>query len=144
VVNIAPLTGQPCTQQYAVRQGDTCSAIAYYMDNVPDFSAKWMYPWTYGYIGGNLGTISKLPFLNRDVPIISGYSKPYGTTNLLALNPTLNCSSLMLSQLVCISGSTSSITYSTLPCGLDVCDGGGDSCASIKTAFRLNDTYFRQ
>lgn len=143
-MNIAPATGQPCTQQYAIRAGDTCNAIAYYMDNVPDFTGKWMYPWTYGYIDGNLGTLSKLPFLNGDVPTISGYNKPYNTANLLALNPTLNCSSLLLSQQVCISSTTSAINVATYSCGLTTTTVAGDTCASIKTAYKLNDTYFRQ
>lgn len=141
MVNIAPASGTACNQLYAVRAGDTCAEIAYYMDNVRNFQS-WLSPAWYGYSDGG-STSQAIPTLSNNVPTLK-YSGSWNLTLLLTLNPTLDCSNLLLSQPVCVSAASSIVNTPAPVCGLTYITNRGDTCSSVRTLYQLSDATFRQ
>lgn len=142
VLTIAPASGVACNQLYAVRAGDTCAGIAYYMDTQKNF-LSWLSPSWYGYSDSSGYGKGGIPTLTDDVRQLK-FSGSWNLTLLLKLNPTLNCSSLFLSQPICVSAASSIVNTPAPVCGLTYTTSRGDTCSSVAAQFALSDSTFRQ
>jgi LysM repeat protein len=118
-----------CTQHYAIRQGDTCDLLAWAIQN-PSFYAQ-------------LASYQTLKYVSPLYQFAPSNAGSPSRAALLAMNPTLNCNSLYLSQDICVNVSTSTaVTQAPPPCGQVYTTQPWDNCMNIMAGFGLNSTYF--